>query len=117
MVSAVVAFTKSISNLDHMNRFLISKQAAVPFINSTTAETDNDIGLTVVAGSPRFDVYSTDFGWRKPKTVEMTSIVRPGAICMSESKNGNGGVEIELVLKMGQMEVFASFFDQGLQAL
>lgn len=70
-----------------------------------------------VAGSPRFEVYSTDFGWGKPKKVEMTSIDRTGAICASESKNGNGGVEIGLVLKMQKMEAFASFFAEGIEAL
>ncbi|KDP25941.1 hypothetical protein JCGZ_22846 [Jatropha curcas] len=47
-----------------------------------------------VAGSPRFEVYGTEFGWEKPKKVEITSIDTGGSISIVESKDGNGGVEI-----------------------
>ena len=72
--------------------------------------------VTVISfsGSPRFEVYSTDFGFGRPKKVEMSSIDRTGAICLSDSKNGNGGVEIGLVLKRKEMEAFASEFVKGL---
>ncbi|EXB38115.1 Agmatine coumaroyltransferase [Morus notabilis] len=69
------------------------------------------------AGSPRFEVYCTDFGWGKPRKVEMTSIDRTGAICLSDSRNGNGGVEIGLVLSVPEMECFASEFVKGLENL
>ncbi|KAF3444867.1 hypothetical protein FNV43_RR14560 [Rhamnella rubrinervis] len=116
LVSAVVVLSKSIRNMDCMNGFMWSKEDVAGYIHST-AETGNEMGPIGVAGSPRFEVYSTDFGWGRPKKVEMTFIDRTGAICMSESKNGNGGVEIGLALKLKKMEAFASFFAKGLEAL
>ncbi|KAJ6290430.1 hypothetical protein OIU78_026211 [Salix suchowensis] len=68
-----------------------------------------------VAGSTRFQVYGTDFGWGKPEKVETTSIDRTGAISMAESKDGNGGVEIGLVLEKNEMEKFTSLFVDGLK--
>lgn len=41
-------------------------------------------------GSPKFEVYSTNFGCGKPKKVEMVSIDRIGAISISDSRNGDG---------------------------
>jgi hypothetical protein len=70
-----------------------------------------------IAGSPRFELYNTDFGWGRPRKVEMISIDRTGAICLSDSRDGGGGIEIGLVLKKQEMEVFASLFSRGLEAL
>ncbi|CAI8594223.1 unnamed protein product [Vicia faba] len=56
------------------------------------------------AGSPRFDVYDIDFGFGKPKKVDM-------------SKNHNGGIEIGLALNKHEMEAFSILFVQGLQAI
>ncbi|CAL9087235.1 unnamed protein product [Musa textilis] len=50
-----------------------------------------------VAGSPRFRVYDTDMGWRRPNKVEVTSIRTSGAILVGESREDEGGVEIGLV--------------------
>ncbi|MED6225830.1 hypothetical protein PIB30_117551 [Stylosanthes scabra] len=66
-----------------------------------------------VAGTPRFEVYGNDFGWGKPKKVEMVSIDRTGAFCFSDSSNGDG-VEIGLVSNKESMDAFASLFLQGL---
>ena len=66
-----------------------------------------------IAGSPRFEVYGIDFGWGKPKKVDLII----GGICLLDSKNGDGGVEIGLVLKKHNMEAFALFFAQGLDRL
>ncbi|KDP34386.1 hypothetical protein JCGZ_12780 [Jatropha curcas] len=70
-----------------------------------------------VAGSTRFGVYGYDFGWGKPKKVEITSIDRTGAISFKESKDGNGGVEIGLALTRNEMEAFATLFGNGLKDL
>ncbi|KAF2313671.1 hypothetical protein GH714_012660 [Hevea brasiliensis] len=71
-----------------------------------------------VAGSPRFQVYESDFGWGRPKKVEITSIDRTnGSISMAESKDGSGGVEIGIVLKKNEMEIFDSLFINGLKDL
>ncbi|XP_015866060.3 phenolic glucoside malonyltransferase 1-like [Ziziphus jujuba] len=68
-----------------------------------------------VSGSYRFGLYSLDFGWGKPKKMEITSIDRNGAFSMAESRDGSGGVEIGLVLKKHEMELFGSLFHEGLE--
>ncbi|MED6161214.1 hypothetical protein PIB30_058588 [Stylosanthes scabra] len=73
----------------------------------------SDDKLMSAAGTPRFEVYGNDFGWGKPKKVEMVSIDRTGAFCFSDSSNGDG-VEIGLVSNKESMDAFASLFLQGL---
>lgn len=74
--------------------------------------------MLTAAGSNRFDDYGSDFGWGRPKKVEIVSVDRTGAISLVESKDGGGGgVEIGVVLKKQQMEVFASLFVNGLEDL
>ncbi|CAL0308262.1 unnamed protein product [Lupinus luteus] len=46
------------------------------------------IELIGVAGSSRFGVYETDFGWGRPSKVDITSVDRSLIIGMSESKDG-----------------------------
>ncbi|CAL0321717.1 unnamed protein product [Lupinus luteus] len=69
-----------------------------------------------VAGSPRFEVYGIDFGWGKPKKVDVTSIDKTGAFSLSESKNFDGGVEIGLALNKVEMEAFVAVFHQELES-
>jgi len=84
---------------------------------STMMKIARDNRIFTTAGSPRFEVYSIDFGWGRPLKVDMTSIGKTGAFCVSESRNENGGVEISLVLNKQEMEAFGSHFNQGLQSL
>ncbi|KAG5527658.1 hypothetical protein RHGRI_028549 [Rhododendron griersonianum] len=72
-------------------------------------------GLVSIAGSPRFELYKTDFGWGRPSKVEMVSIDKTGAFHLSDSRDGNGGVEIGVVLKKHESEAFASLFASGLE--
>lgn len=72
-----------------------------------------DVKTIGVAGSPRFEVYSTNFGWGRPKKVEMASIDKTAAFCLSDSKNGDG-IEIGFVSKKEAMEAFTSLFVKGL---
>ncbi|KDP27252.1 hypothetical protein JCGZ_19951 [Jatropha curcas] len=67
-----------------------------------------------VAGSPKFKLYDIDFGWGRPKKVEIVSIDRSGVISMVESKDESGGVEIGLVLQKYEMETFDSLFVNGI---
>ncbi|KAK1582259.1 hypothetical protein Q3G72_013355 [Acer saccharum] len=67
------------------------------------------------AGSNRFGVYETDFGWGRPKKVETVSIDRTGSVSLAESRRGHGGVEVGLVLDKNEMDAFASFFNQGIK--
>ncbi|XP_045813002.1 phenolic glucoside malonyltransferase 1-like [Trifolium pratense] len=75
------------------------------------------IKIYAIAGSPRFEVYGIDFGFGKPKKVDLTSTDKTGAFSISESKNNDGGVEIGLALNKQQMEEFAQLFVQGLESL
>ncbi|XP_031268487.1 phenolic glucoside malonyltransferase 1-like [Pistacia vera] len=68
-----------------------------------------------VAGSTQFDVYGSDFGWGRPKKVEIVSIDRSGAIALAKSRDRSGGVEIGVALKKQEMEVFSALFVAGLK--
>ena len=65
--------------------------------------------------SNRFDVYGTDFGWGRPKKVEMATGDGTGGMNFVDSRDGDGGVEIGLVLTRECMETFVSLFSQGLE--
>ncbi|KAF7129151.1 hypothetical protein RHSIM_Rhsim10G0050400 [Rhododendron simsii] len=71
--------------------------------------------VSSIAGSPRFELYKTDFGWGRPSKVEMVSIDKSGAFYLSDSRDGNGGIEIGVVLKKHETEAFASLFASGLE--
>ncbi|CAL1399908.1 unnamed protein product [Linum trigynum] len=60
-----------------------------------------------VAGSPRFGLYEADFGWGKPKHVEVTSAA---SISMAECRDGSNGIEVGLALIADQMDFFSSSF-------
>nr|WOJ45858.1 malonyltransferase 3 [Fragaria x ananassa] len=70
-----------------------------------------------VAGSHRFGVYETDFGWGIPKKVDLVSIDRTGAISLSDTNNGDRGLDVGLVLQKHYIDVFASQFAKGLENL
>lgn len=66
------------------------------------------------AGSPLFEVCSTDFGWARPKKVDMTSRDRTGAFFLSESRDHSGAMEIGLVLSQRAMESFTPLLSKNL---
>ncbi|XP_062009780.1 phenolic glucoside malonyltransferase 1-like [Rosa rugosa] len=70
-----------------------------------------------IAGSHRFGVYETDFGWGIPKKVDLVSIDRTGAISLSDTNDSDGGLDVGLVLQKHHTEVFASLFAKGLENL
>ncbi|KDP27256.1 hypothetical protein JCGZ_19955 [Jatropha curcas] len=69
------------------------------------------VGIT---GSPLFKYYEEDFGWGRPEKVEIVSIDRVNGVSLMDSRDGNGGVEIGMVLPRLEMESFASLFLQRL---
>ncbi|MED6218453.1 hypothetical protein PIB30_026676 [Stylosanthes scabra] len=69
-----------------------------------------------IAGSVRFGVYRIDFGYGRPKNVDVASVDKTGAFALSESRDGDGGVEIALTLKKRQMEAFSSLFYHQIQS-
>ncbi|XP_008797924.3 malonyl-coenzyme A:anthocyanin 3-O-glucoside-6''-O-malonyltransferase-like [Phoenix dactylifera] len=66
-----------------------------------------------VAGSPKFRVYETDFGWGGPKKVLVTSISGAGNISVAESRAEQGGIEIGMVLPKHVMDEFRTHFLNG----
>ncbi|KAE8706753.1 putative HXXXD-type acyl-transferase family protein [Hibiscus syriacus] len=71
---------------------------------------ESEVQVITVAGSPRFGVYGTDFGWGKPLKVVIVSIDKSEAFSMAESRDGTGGVEVGVALKKHDMEKFSSLF-------
>ncbi|XP_058092127.1 phenolic glucoside malonyltransferase 1-like [Magnolia sinica] len=72
--------------------------------------------VMTVAGSPKFRVYDTDFGWGRPKKTEVISIEKTDAMYIGDSREDDGGIEIGLVLPDPEMRVFASLFETDLKA-
>ncbi|CAJ1833471.1 unnamed protein product [Sphenostylis stenocarpa] len=68
-----------------------------------------------VAGSNRFGVYETDFGWGRPAKVDITSVDRGLNIGWAESKDEKGGVEVGLALNKHVMHLFHGIFYEGLR--
>ncbi|CAN1252653.1 Malonyl-CoA:anthocyanidin 5-O-glucoside-6''-O-malonyltransferase [Linum perenne] len=68
-----------------------------------------------VAGSPRFGIYEVDFGFGKPKKMEITSIDGSSAMSMTESSDGSDGIEIGVSMLSHEMEKFTSLFFDGLR--
>ncbi|KAH0463543.1 hypothetical protein IEQ34_008125 [Dendrobium chrysotoxum] len=66
-----------------------------------------------VAGSPKMGVYETDFGWGKPRKVEVTSTRETGAVALAESRDGEGGIEIGVILPEEDLNAFAKHFAAG----
>ncbi|XP_017234254.2 LOW QUALITY PROTEIN: malonyl-coenzyme:anthocyanin 5-O-glucoside-6'''-O-malonyltransferase-like [Daucus carota subsp. sativus] len=60
-----------------------------------------------VAGSPKFDYYTTDFGWGKPKKYEHVT-----GICVTRDLKGDLGIGI--CLSKNEMDLFTTSFIQGL---
>ncbi|XP_042479843.1 phenolic glucoside malonyltransferase 1-like [Macadamia integrifolia] len=73
--------------------------------------------IFAVAGSPQFEYYKTDFGFGRPKKVEMTSVEGTSGMFLKDSSNVDGGFEFDLALNKLEMEAFASEFVDGLNAL
>ncbi|PNY12492.1 anthocyanin 5-aromatic acyltransferase-like protein [Trifolium pratense] len=60
--------------------------------------------LVVVAGSPKFAVYETDFGWGKPKKSDTVHLDSSGSISLSDCRDGGNGIEIGLALERTTLE-------------
>ncbi|KAG6496192.1 phenolic glucoside malonyltransferase 1-like [Zingiber officinale] len=84
-----------------------------PKLGKTLREAD----IFSVAGSPTFKVYDVDFGWGRPKKVEITSIAKTGAMAVAESREEEGGVEIGLVKPEAEMAMFEKHFNDGLKTI
>ncbi|XP_047336891.1 malonyl-coenzyme:anthocyanin 5-O-glucoside-6'''-O-malonyltransferase-like [Impatiens glandulifera] len=65
-----------------------------------------------IGGSTWFDLYGADFGWGRPRKVEMVSIDRNSSLSLCDARDGDGVIEIGIVLTKVKMEAFASIFAQ-----
>ncbi|KDO65331.1 hypothetical protein CISIN_1g011670mg [Citrus sinensis] len=68
--------------------------------------------LVTVAGSPKFRVYDTDFGWGKPKKSEVGHIGH-GSFSLNECRDEEGGVEIGLVIGRQQLDFFNAIIEHA----
>ncbi|XP_062103281.1 phenolic glucoside malonyltransferase 2-like [Humulus lupulus] len=118
---AVKVIGGSISSLEIKGSVLNGAENLVSSFIESFSRSESDEGkarpiIYYIAGSPGFEVYSSDFGWGRPRKTDVVSIDRTRAVSLSETRNGDG-VEAELVLKTQHMEAFASFFAKGLESI
>uniref|UniRef100_A0A8I6WI57 Uncharacterized protein n=2 Tax=Hordeum vulgare subsp. vulgare TaxID=112509 RepID=A0A8I6WI57_HORVV len=74
--------------------------------------------LLTVAGSPRFRVYDTDFGFGRPAKVDVVSAARTGSISVAEARGGgSSGVEVGISLPACSMECFSECFADAIACL
>ncbi|KAL2331760.1 hypothetical protein Fmac_019341 [Flemingia macrophylla] len=72
------------------------------------------LGSTLlVTGSPKFTVYETDFGFGRPKKVEMVHSFK--GMSLAESRDNEAGLEVGLVCRSEEFEYLFSVIQQGLQ--
>ncbi|KAH0751658.1 hypothetical protein KY285_004806 [Solanum tuberosum] len=80
-------------------------------------EDDHLFKFLSVAGSPKFDLYATDFGWGRPEKWEFVSLQTGILMTLGKSKDSNGDLEIGLSLPKTQMNAFATIFTHGLEEI
>ncbi|XP_039029990.1 malonyl-coenzyme:anthocyanin 5-O-glucoside-6'''-O-malonyltransferase-like [Hibiscus syriacus] len=71
----------------------------------------------MISGSPKLDLYDTDFG--KARKIEEISIdkAKGNAISFTQSRDVKGGIEVGLTLPKPKMDAFACFFSHGMDIL
>ncbi|GAU17029.1 hypothetical protein TSUD_105280 [Trifolium subterraneum] len=70
--------------------------------------------IVMVSGSPKLDVYETDFGWGKPKKSDVVHHDSSGIISLSDCRDGGSGIEIGLSLERSRMANFMNIFHEQL---
>ncbi|XP_050224393.1 BAHD acyltransferase DCR [Mercurialis annua] len=66
---------------------------------------DAGVNCVAVGSSPRFPVYSVDFGWGKPESVRSGCNNRfDGMVYLYQGKGGGKGIDVEISLEGGVME-------------
>ncbi|KAH7576845.1 hypothetical protein JRO89_XS01G0161400 [Xanthoceras sorbifolium] len=102
------------STADCRERFEFSSIPGTYFENwvSNSVKAVKSGCLVSVAGSPKFRVYETDFGWGRPKKSEAVHIGAYGAFSLHESREEEGGVQIGFVVERDKLDLFNAVFDQ-----
>ncbi|KAG4922758.1 hypothetical protein JHK86_051571 [Glycine max] len=70
--------------------------------------------MTILAGSPKLQVYETDFGWGKPKRSEVVHVDNSGTISLSDCRDKEGRIEIGIALQKTQMNRFITILEEHL---
>ncbi|KAL4010884.1 hypothetical protein IC575_027905 [Cucumis melo] len=70
-----------------------------------------------LSGSPRFGVYNVDFGFGKPKKVEIVSSELPNVFSLIDSRNSDVVMEIGVVKEKDEMEAFIAIFNHGFESI
>jgi hypothetical protein len=70
--------------------------------------------IVMVSGSPKLDVYETDFGWGKPKKSDVVHHDSSNVISLSDCRDGGCGIEIGLALERSRMTNFMNIFQEQL---
>ncbi|GFY86956.1 hypothetical protein Acr_05g0005950 [Actinidia rufa] len=65
-----------------------------------------------IVDSPRFEFYNIDFGWGRPRKVDV--IIHDASLSLSASRDGIGGVEVGIALRKHETQAFESLFAGGL---
>ncbi|KAF8105724.1 hypothetical protein N665_0157s0287 [Sinapis alba] len=80
-----------------------------------TKNIERGTDIWAAAGSNRFSIYGSDFGWGRPVNSETVSYDQCQIFCMSEMRDGTGGVEIGLCLKKTEMDALFGLFKNGFE--
>ncbi|KAK8598409.1 hypothetical protein V6N13_094380 [Hibiscus sabdariffa] len=70
-----------------------------------------------VTSSPKFGVYTSDFGWGRPRKIEFGNIAAFGSVSsfsISESSEEEGGVELGIALAPHESDSFNTIFQDAL---
>ncbi|KAJ7963746.1 Phenolic glucoside malonyltransferase [Quillaja saponaria] len=110
LIVAVQVLTEAVRSLGY--EWLLNK--AKSWLSPSFCQADRKTDIAVAS---QVESYSVDFGWGRPKKVEMTSIDKTGAFSLWDSRKGDGGFEVNVVLKKHEMEAFASLFVEGLRSI
>ncbi|GMN46063.1 hypothetical protein TIFTF001_015255 [Ficus carica] len=94
-VFAVNAISEAIKSLENGLVDLTGMEKMVPALACEGPRIVVPRSYYTIAGSFRFEVYKTDFGWGQPEKVDAVSIDKTGAICLSDTRDGDG-IEIGL---------------------
>lgn len=70
---------------------------------------------TRIYGSPNLKVYEIDFGFGRPRKIEIITGLK--CISLAESGNAQGGIEVGLVLKKAELQDFELVLQQALATL
>ncbi|QCE09616.1 shikimate O-hydroxycinnamoyltransferase [Vigna unguiculata] len=68
----------------------------------------------IIASSPKFGVYQSDFGWGKPKKCEVAHVESSAFMSLSECRDEKEGIEVGLALERTQMNKFNNNLEKEL---